>query len=444
MVFVLDENKNRMLPVHPAVARILLRDKKAAVWRFNPFTIILKAEAEEVKPVTNEVVRLKIDYGSRHTGLAILVDDNVVWMGQLHHKTTVKSDLDARRGYRRRRRSVNLRYRPCRYNKDTNEEGWIPPSLQCRVDNIESWTRKLMSYCPISDISLENCKFDTQLMDNPDIQGVEYQQGTLMGYEIREYLLDKFNRTCCYCGATGVPLQVEHIKPESRGGTGRIDNLCIACPTCNETKDNMTAIEFGHPEIMDMVRKYKSNQDCAIINATRYKVMDVLKATGLPLELGSGALTKMNRIKHKLPKSHNLDACCVGVSTPDELYFKTNAVLHIDATGRGQYQRSNNNNSGFPVGKPKPRKKDFFGYQSGDMVKAVIPKGSRSKHVGIHYGRVLCRDTGSFDIKTKIGRLGGISHKYLRVIQRNDGYGYRIEKFIVLTQTNGDAVSSQG
>jgi len=47
-----------------------------------------------------------------------------------------------------------------------------------------------MRYTPLSEISLELVKFDTQAMQHPEISGEEYQQGTLAGYEIREYLLE--------------------------------------------------------------------------------------------------------------------------------------------------------------------------------------------------------------------------------------------------------------
>jgi len=69
---------------------------------------------------------------------------------------------------------------------------------------------------------MELVKFDTQLMQNPDISGVEYQQGTLAGYNIREYLLEKWNRQCAYCGKKDIPLQIEHIQPRTNGGTNRI------------------------------------------------------------------------------------------------------------------------------------------------------------------------------------------------------------------------------
>jgi hypothetical protein len=47
----------------------------------------------------------------------------------------------------------------------------------------------LRKLAPIEAISQELVRFDMQLMANPDIQGKEYQQGTLAGYETREYLI---------------------------------------------------------------------------------------------------------------------------------------------------------------------------------------------------------------------------------------------------------------
>lgn len=431
MIFVLDKNKKPLHPCHPAKARKLLRDKKAVVHRKHPFTIRLKEQRmakdekniEEVGEQKQTEYRLKIDYGSRHTGLAILKNNEVVvWLAQLQHKTNIKSKLEKRSAHRRRRRSANLRYRKPRFENRKREKGWIPPSLQSRVDNIESWVKKLMNLCPLTHISYENVKFDTQLIMNPDIKGVEYQQGTLMGYEIREYLLEKFDRTCVYCGATDKPLEIEHTTPKSRGGSNRISNLAIACRDCNQSKGNQTAEEFGYPELQDKINE--PLREVAIINATRWRVYEVLTSTGLPVECGTGARTKMNRIKMGLVKDHHYDACCVGRSTPSNLYFKTDNVLYIKAIGRGDYSRTNLDKFGFPRSY-LPRKKHFFGFMSGDMVKAVVPKG---KNEGVWHGSVACRSTGSFNINLRKGRIQGINHRYFQIVQRSDGYQYTIER----------------
>jgi len=76
---------------------------------------------------------------------------------------------------------------------------------------------------------MELVRFDLQKRVNPEIAGVQYQQGTLEGYEVREYLLEKYHRHCIYCGATGVPLNIDHVVPVALGGSCRITNLVTAC-----------------------------------------------------------------------------------------------------------------------------------------------------------------------------------------------------------------------
>ena len=169
------------------------------------------------------------------------------------------------------------------------------------------------------------------------------------------------------------------------------------------------------------IRKRKTQKDAALVTATRWAVYRRLMDTGMAVECGSGALTKMNRVKIGLPKEHYYDACCVGRSMPERLHISPQAVQYIKSCGRGSRSRTNLNKYGFPRGY-FARKKDYFGFQTGDMVKAVVPKG---KYAGIWYGRVLCRASGNFDIKTKHGRKGGINHRHINLVQRNDSYEYK-------------------
>ncbi len=420
MVFVINKNKKPLSPCSSAVARKLLKENKATIHKKYPFTIRLK-ELKETEAMNKQKYILKIDYGSRYTGLAILNNNNVLWLAQLHHKTNIKSKLDSRRGHRRFRRN-KLRYRKARFlNRGNQKKGWIPPSLQSRVDNIKSWVYKLQRLIPLTNISYENCKFDTQLMNNENIKSVEYSQGALMGYEVREYLLEKFDRKCMYCGKENVSLEIEHIIPKSRGGSNRIDNLGIACHECNQAKGNKTAEEFGFSCIQKQVKK--SLRDSALVNSTRWKVYEVLVKTDLSVECGTGARTKMNRINLELPKDHHYDACCIGMSTPSDLYFKTDEVLYIKNIGRGSYQRTALDKYGFPRAY-LPRQKYFYGFMSGDMVKAIVEKG---KKIGVYTGSVACRSNGSFNINLLKGRVQGINYKNCKIIQKSDGYKYIIE-----------------
>ena len=215
-IFVLDTKKRPLAPCHPARARQLLKKGKAAVYRRYPFTIILK---REIKEVDTQPLRLKIDPGSKTTGLAILNDrtGEVVWAAELQHRgQQIKSGLDSRRAIRRSRRNRKTRYRKPRFNNRKRPKGWLPPSLMSRVYNIQTWVTRLRNYCPIKAISLELVKFDTQAMQNPEVNGVEYQQGELFGYEVREYLLEKFSRKCAYC---------EYTNDEASYGEGEYTRL---------------------------------------------------------------------------------------------------------------------------------------------------------------------------------------------------------------------------
>ena len=335
-VFVLDTNKQPLQPCHSARARQLLRKGKAAVYRRYPFTIILKYAVSE--PDT-QPLRLKIDSGSKTTGLAIVNDNtgDVAFAAELEHRgQKIKKSMDSRRAIRRSRRSRKTRYRKPRFNNRTRPKGWLSPSLMSKIHNIETWIRRLRNICPITAISLELVKFDIQAMANPEISGIEYQQGELFGYEVREYLLEKFGRKCVYCGAENIPLQVEHIVPKACGGSNRVSNLTIACKKCNQRKGNQTAEEFGHPEVQAQAKK--PLKDAAAVNATRWELYRRIITTGLPIEVGTGGRTKYNRSIRELPKTHWLDAACVGASTPEVLKVEGITPLVITATGHGSRQ----------------------------------------------------------------------------------------------------------
>lgn len=425
-VFVLDKNKKSLMPCHPARARQLLKAEKAAVYRCQPFTIILKEREGGV----TQPIAVKIDPGSKTTGMALVVDfkqgKRVIWAAEITHKgMAIKMRLESRRALRRGRRSRKLRYRPARWRnrrqkfakRERAGEKWLPPSLNSRIDNITSWVSRLRKWCPISDISVELVRFDTQKMQNPEISGVEYQQGTLLGYEVREYLLEHWGRRCAYCGAENIPLEIEHIIPKSRGGSNRVNNLTISCHKCNQMKGAQTATEFGFPKLQPKQRA--SLYHTASVNATRWVLFEKLKKTGLPVECGTGGRTKFNRTQQKYPKTHWADAACVGESG-EHIYIAPNlAPLLIKAIGRGKRKMRGNDRYGFPRGKARKHKR-VHDFQTGDLVRADVPRG---KNIGTHVGRVTIRATGSFHV----GKIDGISWRYCQKLQCSDGYEYKIK-----------------
>lgn len=423
-VFVVDTYYKPLNPVHPGRARLLLKQGRAAVYRRFPFTIILKSVVAqpEVEPL-----RLKIDPGSKTTGLAVVNDASgeVVFAANLSHRgEKIKKRLDDRRAVRHNRRARHTRYRKPRFQNRRRAKGWLPPSLESRMANILTWVSRLRRYCPITAISQELVKFDLQKRENPEISGTEYQQGTLQGYEIRSYLLEKWQRQCAYCGKKDVPLQVEHIVPRAKGGTDRISNLCLACETCNLAKGTQDIRDFlrKKPDVLKRIlaQAKASLQDATAVNATRWALYGRLKDIGLPVECGSGGRTSFNRSTQNLPKEHWVDAACVGKSTLLDLTLVGVVPLLIEASGHGRRQMCLMNILGFPRTKAKETK-SVKGFQTGDIVKAVVTSGAK---VGTYVGRVAVRATGSFNITTKQGTIQGISHRACIALHKSDGYHY--------------------
>jgi 5-methylcytosine-specific restriction endonuclease McrA len=423
-VFVIDQKRTPLNPVHPGWARKLLSSGKAKVYKRYPFTILLNGVVESpgVQPL-----RVKLDPGSKTTGIAVVDDASgkVVFAAELTHRgNAIKASLDDRRAIRRSRRNRHTRYRAARFSNRAKPKGWIAPSLMSRVCNVETWVKRLQRVCPLSAISMELVRFDLQQMENPEISGVEYQQGTLQGYEVREYLLNKWNRQCAYCGKKESPLQVEHIHPRAKQGTNRMSNLCLACEPCNKakgTQDIQVFLAKKPEELKRILAQAKAPlKDAAAVNSTRWALFERLNVLGLPVECGSGGLTKFNRVTRGLEKAHWVDAACVGKSTPKTMQIMGVKPLCIKATGSGTRQLCRMDRYGFPRTGPK-QARVVKGFCTGDIVRAVVTSGVK---IGTYVGKVAVRATGSFNVTTIERTVQGISHRFCTVVHHGDGYSY--------------------
>ena len=440
MVFVLDAHHKPLMPCTEKRARLLLQRGRAVAHRPEPFTIRLKDRTREGS--TLQPLRLKLDPGSKVTGVAVLrfvSRDHAaaVCLGEIAHRQGIKKRLDVRRGVRRNRRNRKTRHRPARFDCRARRNGRLPPSLAARVDQTLRVVGKLTKLLPLTEVSVENIRFDTQALQNPEISGVNYQRGTLAGYEVREYLLEKFRHECAYCGgASGDPvLKVDHVVPRSRGGTDQVSNLALVCRTCNEAKDDLLPVKWleklaASNDPLDRIRAerfpktleqlQRPLRDTAMMNATRWAVWHRLKGMGMPTEAGSGARTKYNRTRFGLPKDHCLDAACVGASTPERLTFANGKVVVFRALGRGHRRMANVDRYGFPKGH-RPRSKSVHGFRTGDAAVVRVPSG---KYAGTWRGTVAVRSSGSFDLKDAAGKrmIQGISWRHFRLLGHGDGW----------------------
>ncbi|WP_287584092.1 RNA-guided endonuclease IscB [Candidatus Borrarchaeum sp.] len=295
-----------LMPTTQHNGKKLLKEGKAHVVQRCPFTIQFNYATGE----TRQPIALGVDLGYMNIGFSAKTDKLEVISGTLTLRKDVSKKLAEKRMYRRTRRG-RLGYRPPRFDNRTRPEGWLAPSIQHKQESHIRLVETLEKLLPIPFKKVEVGNFDAHKMQNPEITGVEYQQGELQGYEVKEYLLDKWGRTCAYCGKTGVPVEVEHIVPKSRGGTDRVSNLTIACKKCNLKKGDKTAEEFGYLHIQKKAKK--SLKATACLNSIRWKLVEQLDA-----EYTYGYVTKYHRNKLGLEKSHVNDAFVIAGGTNQE------------------------------------------------------------------------------------------------------------------------------
>ena len=432
---VIDKQGKPLMPCHPARARQLLRTGRAIVVHAAPFVIRLKDRTAEESVVDG--VWVGIDPGSKHTGIAVFGFGRStgdarrgLFSVQLDHRgQQISKNLTGRAGRRRGRRSRNLRYRAPRFLNRSKPKGWLAPSLWHRVEGVMSWAAKLQRWFPVTGWHQELVRFDIQKVGNPEISGTEYQRGALAGFETREYLLAKWNRKCAYCdasgvGPTGVPLNIDHIHPRAKGGSNKVTNLALACIPCNQRKGKQDVSVFlaGQAARLAKVLAQATRplHDASAVNSTRWVLRDALAETGLPVATDSGGRTKFNRTINGLPKSHALDALSVGEATGIVAYP---ASVHVaKSTGRGSYGRTASDKYGFPRLR-YTRTKQHFGFTTGDLVRAVVPKGTKA---GTYVGRVAVRATGRFNVTTTAGVVQGLHNRFFLPIQRADGWQHHV------------------
>ena len=474
-VFVLDANKEPLKPCTPRRAKLLQRQGKAKALRRYPFTLILQYEARPAKPF----LELRIDPGSRFTGFALVNPKNeVLWAMELEHRgQQISQALTKRAGFRRNRRHRQTRYRKKRFNRH-QPSGWLAPSLNHRVQTVETWIKRICRYAPVGTITIEKVKFDPQKLENCDIQGVEYQQGTLFGYSVREALLEHWGRECAYCGATDVPLQVEHIQPKSKGGSNRFSNLTLACSRCNQAKGNQPVEKFlsDKPEVLKKIKAHCQKRcdpaevssareavearaavrrkgmstkrraprqflaDAACVNATRHQIFEVAQNTGLKVQAGSGALAKLVRHKSLLPKAHWLDAACNSI---DEQPVKllTYQPLLVICKGLGNRQSRRCNAQGFPaitsIKQDTRTGKKIVNYvlpktvythaKTGDLVNVTLDQDRKHIKSGTYTARVKTPTPKGVEVKINGHR---ISSKLFNFVHRSDGYDYSYARLL--------------
>ena len=286
--------------------RKLLRDGKAVVVRKDIFTIRLTYEStNNTQPFT-----LGVDCGAKHIGLSATNDRIEAFAAQGEVRNDVKKLMDERRMLRRNRRN-RLRRRPARFKNRTasTKKGRYSPSAISRVAFHLRLISLAASILPIKRIRLEVGEFDTQKLENPDIQGTEYQEGRKRGFEnTKKYVYWRDGYKCQHCGKSDTQLHAHHIVFRSNGGSDRPENLITLCEDCHK--------KLHRGKLKLDVQKPKLLKGAGHMNTMRRLVeSECRKVFGDErVEVTYGYETACARMEHGLAKSHDTDAYVIAGS----------------------------------------------------------------------------------------------------------------------------------
>lgn len=321
MVYVQDINGKPMMPTtrHGKVRR-LLKENKAVVVSLCPFTIKLTYVTSDYK---QEIV-LGVDAGTKHVGLSATTKSKELYSSEVILRNDIVDLLSTRRELRKTRRN-RLRYRKPRFNNriKSKRSGWIAPSVKYKVDAHIRVIDNVCSILPISRIVVEVAQFDTQKINNPEISGKEYQEGDQLGFwNVREYVLARDGHKCQYCKGKSKDsiLNVHHIESRKTGGNSP-SNLITLCETCHK--------EYHKGNIKLKVKRGTSFRDAAAMGIMKWKLLDKLKSLYPNVSMTFGYITKHNRIKHEIKKSHISDAFVISKNFEAKrpgYYFKEKLV----------------------------------------------------------------------------------------------------------------------
>ena len=305
MVYVQSVDGAPLMPCTEAKARHLLKQHRARRVRNTPFTIRLKSVVDgHLQPVS-----LGVDPGYRHIGLSATTDDCVLFEAVAECRTDIPKLMEKRRILRRSRRNRKTRYREPRYNNcvHSKHHRWLAPSVEQRIGYHINMVGFVCRLLPISNITVEEAKFDTQKIENPDVEGVGYQRGPQYGFEnVKEYVRCRDGYKCRKCGSK-THLEVHHIVQRKDGGSNIPDNLVTLCHDCH------AALHRGEFTFQKPRGGYK---EPAFMNQMCNKLVERLKAKyGNKVQTTFGYLTRIGRTAAGLPKDHNIDARVISGNT---------------------------------------------------------------------------------------------------------------------------------
>jgi hypothetical protein len=343
-VFVLSKSGKPLMPCKPRKARHMLKKGEAHVINLNPFTIKLNFDCEDF----TQSCTLGIDTGFKFVGWSAINKTEETLRGELTLDRKTSDRLTTKKIYRRLRRG-RLRYRKPRFNNRKVLKGWLPPSIKRSLDTTISLIGTLKKILPIDRVIVETAKFDIQKINNPEISGVEYQQGDLFGFlNLKSYLISREKGICQICGKKITDrIEKHHIMQRSKGGTSKSSNFALVHPECHKKLHNEKSKLKIKPN-----KQYKAETFMSIIH-NEFKRVIGCKVT-------FGYITSYVRKRLGIEKSHTNDAFVIAEGANQKRFDRL-----VEITQRRINNRVLQRN--FKKGRPSIRTQRYK-FQAGDFV----------------------------------------------------------------------------
>jgi hypothetical protein len=329
IAYVINQRGCSLMPCSARKARVLLEKGEAHVVKTNPFFIIQlnKATGEQIQECS-----IGVDSGSKNVGFSVITGKKEIVVGTLILDNKTSDRLTERAMYRRGRRN-RLWYRQPRFNNKTKTAGWLPPSVRRKFNTHITLINKFKQLLPIKEVIVEVGNFDIQKIENPDIIGVQYQRGSMYGYQnMRSFLMTREKGKCQICGKEfikGAGAHIHHIIPRSKGGTDREANLALLHKTCHQ--------KLHDKKLFNLLKKNKTYKDATYMSIIRSKFIEFFPI--FTLVYGSETFVKRNALR--IDKTHYNDAFVIagGDIQPQtqpiilKQKHKNNRVLQVNRKG---------------------------------------------------------------------------------------------------------------
>ena len=357
-VFVKNMRGEPLMPCSQRKARLLLKENKAQIVGYKPFTIQLLSPTGE----STQDVHIGVDTGAKHIGIAVTSEDKVLAKGEIELRDGIHDSMVLRSTLRRNRRNRNLRYRPSRFLNRGRKQGWLPPTVQSKLDATFMWIDRFCNLVPNPILHIEVGKFDIRKIATEELRDKDDY------YNKRYYVFNRDNYTCQCCKKQNHKLKLHHIVFKSHGGTDSVNNLITVCENCHSSENHREGgILFDWMMKRKKVKQYKDATFMNIVRArTLKKYHDAIITYGYE--------TEPYRIELGIDKTHYNDAISISrissiSENPDEWFYikqfrKKKRSLHESIPVRGRRKEKNVNQERRNKNVPSR-----FGWYMNDMVK---------------------------------------------------------------------------